>query len=322
MRLALRLTAAIALTTATAARAAPFDPAAVSADARWVVHVDMDALRPTKLWQVVDDQLVGNEAFGSKMGLFEQGSGMRFPRDLHSVTIYGHDAGDADAVVVVRATMPRGQFMAAITFAPNYAADTYGKYDVASWTDDDRALYAASHDGSTLLFSRSLDRLHAALDVLDAKAAAVAPADPLAAGGKAPSVLYVAAVDPAALAPPGTTPNPLVRQIDHAWLTLAERPAAATSRPTTAPALPDAVAHLDVTARSPEAAQKLQAAAGVFKAMISLAALPATAKPGVKFAAAVLRTTTVTQVGPTTTADASVAVDQIQQAIDPAAGDH
>ncbi len=323
MRLSPRLAALVVLTAATA-RAAPFDPAAVPADARWVVHLDMDALRPTKLWQVIDDQLVGNEAFGSKMGLFEQGSGMRFPRDLHGVTFYGHAAGDAEAVVVVRATMPRGQFMAALQFAPNYAADTYGKYDVAGFDDDNRTLYAAAHDVSTLLFSRSLDALHAALDVLDAKAPAVAAGDPLAAGGKGSPVLYVAALDPAGLAPPGTTPNPLVTQIDHAWLTLAERPAAATTRPstapaTTAPASPDAVVRLTVTAKSPEAAQQMRAAAGGLRALVAFAAMPRDAKPGVKFAASVLRTMTVTQAGPVTTAEASVGVDQLQQAADRAA---
>ena len=134
-----------------------------------------------------------------------------------------------------------------------------------------------------------------------------------------PSLAYVAVADPATLAPAGD-PNPLLKQVDHAWLSLTERPAAApgdaAGRPTTAPASPDAAVRLTVSARSPEAAQQLQAAAGGLKAMIALGAMPATAKPGLKFAAAALRTMTVTQQGSTVSADVWVAVDKLQQAID------
>ena len=315
---AMALCGILAMTTVAAvASATPLDPAGVPADARYVIHLDMDAMRPTQLWQVIDDRLVGNEAFGSKMGLFEQGSGMRFPRDLHGVTVFGHVAGDAAAVVVVRAKMNADQFLTALQFADNYASGTYGKYEVASWDDDDRTLYAAFHDGSTLLFARSADNLHAALDVMDAKAPALAADSPLLTGAKGPALVYAATVDPADQTPPGVTPNALVRLVDHGWLTLAERPAA-TTRPTAAPpASPDAVVHMAVAATSPDAAQRLQSAATGMKAMLALAALPATASPGVKLAAIATRTAAVTREASVDTADVAVGVDQLQRVVDP-----
>ena len=303
---------------AAACRAAPFDPAAVPADARYVLHVDMDALRPTQLWAAIDDRLVGNEAFGAKMGLFEQGTGMHFPRDLHAVTVYGRAAGDDAAVIVIRAKMNRSQFMAALQFADHYAADTYGKYDVASWDDDQRPMFGAFHDDATLIFTRSADLLHAALDVMDGRLPHVAPADPLAAGAKPPAPVYVAATDLPALARPGGAPNPIVKQIDHAWLTVNER-AASTTRPATAPASADALLHLAVTAKSADAAQQLLTSATGLRAVVGLSAAAGNADPNIKFAAVVLRTLALTQAGRTAAADVSVPVDQLERFADRAA---
>ncbi len=311
---------AAAAAVAPSARADPFDPARVPADAKYVVHVDMDALRPTKLWGVIDDRLAGNEAFGTKMGLFETASGMHFPRDLHGVTIYGRAAGDDNGVVVIRAAMHRDQFMAAIGFAPGYQAESFGKVDGASWDDDGRRMFGAFHDDATLVFARSAANVLAALDVIDGKSPHVAPTDPLAAGGKGaagapPALFYVAAADPASLAPPRQT-NPLLKQVDAGWLTVVERPAAPATRPADGTPSPDAVVHAVVTAKTPEAAKQLQAAAGGVRAMVALAAMPAGADPNLKFASGVLRSLAVAQADRAVTADLSVGVDALQQAVD------
>ena len=319
--------AAAAFAAASPARADPFDPARVPADARYVGHLDMDALRPTHLWDVIDDHLVGNEAFSSKMGLFEQGSGMHFPHDLHDVTIYGKDPGDANAVVVVHATMHRDQFMTALTnFAPNATPDTWGKYDTVSWDDDNRRMFAAFHDDATLIFARSAANVGWALDTMDAKVPHVAPTDPLAAGGAkppagSPAVLaYAAAVDPSDLmAHASKRPvNPLLKQVDSNWLTIVERPAAATTRPTTQPGSPDVAVHVVAVAKSADGAQQLVSAGGGLRVMVGLATMSKTADPNLVFAAGVLRTAVLKQDGKTATADLSVPVDHLAAAADAA----
>jgi hypothetical protein len=320
MHLHTRLVVAIvALCITAVVRADPFDPAGVPADARYVIHLDMDAARPTQLWDAIDDRLVGNEAFGAKMGQFEMGSGMHFPRDLHDVTVYGRAAGDAAAVVVVHAKMSREQLMAALQFANNYSSDLFGQYEIASWDDDNRPLFAAFHDGATLVIARDEDNVKSALDVMDGKAPRLAPGDALAAGAKQPALLYVAATDLPSLTPPGARPNPVLKQVDHGWLAVTERPAS-TTRPTTAPAVHDVALGVTLTAKSPDAAQQLQASAAGLKAMVGFAAMSDTAAPQVKFAAAALRTLTLTQAGNTISADVSVGVDQLEQAMDRAAG--
>ena len=300
----------------------PFDPAQVPADARYVLHLDMDAARPTQLWGAIDDRLVGNEAFGAKVGQFELGSGMHFPRDLHDVTVYGRAVGDEAAVVLVHAKMNRDQLMTALQFADNYSSDLFGKYEIAIWDDDNRPLFAAFHGESTFLIARSEDNLKSALDVMDGKLPPLAADAPLAAGAKQPALAYVAATDLAALTPPGQPPNPVVKQIDHGWLTLTERPAAATTRPTTGPAAAahDVCLHVTLTATTAEAAQRLEASAGGLKAMVSFAAMSDTAAPNVKFAAAALRTLKLTQAGTAVSADVSVGMDPLEQAMDRVAG--
>ena len=312
------LICATALATPTA-RANPLDPARVPADAKWVCHVDMDALRPTQLWQVIDDRLAANEPFQAKVGQFEMVSGMTFPRDLHDVTLYGRAAGDEAAVVLIHAKMDRQQVMAAVTMAPGYSSDLFGKYEVVSWEDDGREMFGAFHDDATLIVGRVSANVQAALDVIDAKADHIAPDTPLAAGAKSRSLVYIAAIDPASLGKPGETPNPLVKQLASGWVGVTERATPATqstTRPTTGPAAAEAVVRATLTAKTPEAAQQLQAAAGGLKAMVGLAAMSDTADPNVKFAAAALRTMTLTQSGNAVSADVSVGVDELQRAVD------
>jgi hypothetical protein len=313
------------------ARAAPFDPTRVPADARYVGHVDMDALRPTHLWDEINDRLVGNEAFGAKMGLFEQGSGMRFPRDLHDVTIYGKDAGDTNAVTLVHARMNRDQFMAAlVNFAPNAAADSLGKYDTVSWDDGDRKMFATFHDESTLIFARSEANLGWALDAIDGKVPHVAPTDRLAAGAAkppagAPAVLaYAATVEPADLMGQASKRpvNPLLKQVDGGWLTIVERPATASTRPTTGPATQpasdDVAVHVVVMAQTADGANQLVSGGNGLRFMVGMAATSKTADPNLKFIAGVLGRAVLAQDGKTATADLSAGIDQLAAAADAA----
>ena len=308
------------------ARADPFDPARVPADARYVVHLDMDAARPTQLWRAAYDRLSMNEAFAAKVGQFETVSSMRFPRDLHDVTVYGRETGDAAAVVILHAKMSREQVLAAVQLAPGYASEIFGTYDLVSWDDDGgRPLFAAFHDGATMIIGRNGDLVKGALDTLDGKTARTAVDAPLAIGGVGranggpPTIVYAAALDPSTLAAPGTPANPVVAQVGSACVVLTERPAAPTSRPTTAPASPDAAVRVTLRAKSPEAAQRLLQSAAGLKAMVALGAIGRAADPNLHLAAAVLRSTTLAQTGTAVSADASVGVDQLEKAADRAA---
>ena len=321
------LAAVTALTTAGAAHADPFDPTRVPADAKYVIHIDVDAIRPTQLWKAADDKLAGNEAFGAKMGQFEMASGMHFPNDLHDVTVYGAAAGDGAAVTVVHAKMSKDQLTAALQFANNYGNEIFGKYEILTWNDNGDPKAAAFHDDSTFVIAATADHVKAALDTMDAKAAR-APADsPLFAGavkpaaGQPPTLVYLATLDLAGLAKPGETPNLMVKQIDSGFVTLTERPAAATTNPSaggapTGAAAADAVVKLTVRAKSPEAAQQLQTMAGGLKAFVGMQAANQAADPRLAFAATVLKTTTLTQTGNTIEVGASMNVDQLQQAAD------
>ena len=310
---------------AAVAHADPFDPARVPADAKYVLHVDMDALRPTQLWHVLDDQLVGNEQAGALIGKLELGLGMKFPRDVHDITVYGHDVGEANAVTVLHAKMNRGQFTAALGTLPNAGTDPYGKYDLLSFDDEQgRSVVAAFHDDGTLLFTQSPELMKAALDVLDGKAEHAGPTSPLVSGATAGAstrptgkpLVYVAVADPATLIKGGGPP--LAKEVAGGSAIVTERPVS-TTRPVDGPADAEAAVHLSVAAKTADAARQLQNAAAGVRVLVMGAASGNAANPGLALAASALRTLTVTQTGNTIDGDMTVNEGRVAKAIDQAA---
>jgi hypothetical protein len=70
-------------------RADPFDPKHVPADAKWLVHADLDAARDTKSFDLVRQHLLVDAGAQAKFDQLETITGVRVPDDLHDVTVYG-----------------------------------------------------------------------------------------------------------------------------------------------------------------------------------------------------------------------------------------
>ena len=91
--------------------AAPLDFKQVAGDAKWVGHVDVDAMRESKVVQNAyhraqekhPHMAMGFE-FGSKM------LGMDVRSDLHGITVYGKEVGKETGVMLVNAKVDRENF--------------------------------------------------------------------------------------------------------------------------------------------------------------------------------------------------------------------
>ena len=297
---------------APAARGDPFDRRHVPADARWVVHLDVDAARPTKLWQAVIDRLDREPGAKAKLGQIEAVSGMRFPRDLHDVTVYGQSTTDEAGVAVVHADVDRPRLLACFGGLPGYAARHVGGHDVVTWADGGKPLFAAFHGPATVVFARTEPHVVAALDVLDGTAAAVAADSTLAGaappatrpafaggGGGGGPLAFVAVTDIPGLLPAGV-PGPF-RPIAGGWLTVAEAGGSEVARAT-------------VMARTAEAAGQLRTAADGFKAMVAFSTA-GDADPKTKVTTDLLAATAVGSTDRAVTVDLTVPLEQLRRAV-------
>ena len=175
----------------------PLDPRQIPADAKWVIHADMDAARDTKLWAAMDNELSTNADFQNGIGKIEQITGAQFPRDLHDVTLYGRSADDQAGVVIVHAHVNRQQIVTLLQMNTAFASNAYGDYQVLTWHDDDKnkTMFGSFKDDSTMIISQTEDLVKGALDVMDDKAEHIKVDSPLAAGAKPQLLAFIAASD-------------------------------------------------------------------------------------------------------------------------------
>ncbi|HZZ42132.1 MAG TPA: hypothetical protein VFE58_04285 [Tepidisphaeraceae bacterium] len=131
------------------------DPQYIPSDAKWLIHVDMDALIKTKLWNFVN---VNINAFTSHRGLsigvgptsqpsdgpasrkikaLADALGMKLPEDIHGLTLVGRSFDEADAFLLVKATMDHDRIIGLAKINPQYTSTTHAGVEISSWKGED-----------------------------------------------------------------------------------------------------------------------------------------------------------------------------------------
>jgi hypothetical protein len=279
----------------------PFDAKQVPADAKWVIHVDMDAARPTKIWDALYTRLINDDNFQEKVGQIEQVTNMHFPADVHDITLYGRAVGEQAGVVVLHARMDRGQTLSILQMNASYDEKDYGDYKIVAWEDNGKKLYAAFHDDSTIIVGRSAENIQAALDVMDGKTESIKDG-PLTAGAKPQLLAYVAVKDVAQLKKQDEPQSPIIRQIQNGWISLSEKDGSA-----------DVQANL--TTDNADTAEQLHAAMDGIKAMVTLAGTGENADPKAQMAAKALKSFHATAADKSVSVDWSIPLDQVSDFI-------
>ena len=171
------LAVAILLSLATLGQTATLDPATVSGDAKWVVHLDVDALRASIVVQNAAQEFVDKCPIAEVALPMLAGSraliGMDPTEDLHGMTLYGSRIGKEQGVLIVFADANQKLLAEKVKGARDYESSSYGSYELHSWTHKDkrgeRPVTGAFYKDNAMVFSGSQAEVKAALDVLDGK---------------------------------------------------------------------------------------------------------------------------------------------------------
>jgi len=174
MKTWITIAAAAVLTMAGSAGAAPLDEARLGADAKWVAHVDFDALRGSTTVRAVAGPWLATERVRRELAKIRETVGLDPAEDLHSVTFYGPEPVEGRGVALLSADVDRARLEAFLAEQPDYAAASYEKHVIHTWTHrrprrGDVTIHGCFPDAAILLFSQDAGDLRAAVDVLDGR---------------------------------------------------------------------------------------------------------------------------------------------------------
>ena len=167
--------------------AGPLVPNRVTADATWLFHVDLEAVRNSPFGA----RLVSNEFLAEmheEMNAVHEDLGIDPIRDIKSITVSGAEEGEDHGLIVVNATQAVDQAIARIgELVGEYNAITEGTRTIHCWTEgeddedgDNDRMYAyviqgTDPDDRVIAFCESIEQLRTAMVRLEAPAAGELP---------------------------------------------------------------------------------------------------------------------------------------------------
>jgi len=218
---------AAVVTLAAAAQATPMNPKQVSADAQWVVHMDVDAMKASSVVQkAYAKHLETHPGAEQHLDMLSKVIGMNPTKDLFAVTMYGTQLKPHTGVMMIQAKVDHEPLLAKVKIAPDYRESTYGKHTLYTWTHakgskHEHSVTGAFRKPNILIVGHLASDVMAALDVLDGKIPSLGGSkSPLAAKVPAGTILLGRAVGLKHAKVP--CKSPLVKQSEAMCLAMGE----------------------------------------------------------------------------------------------------
>ncbi|MFI5381697.1 MAG: hypothetical protein ACHRHE_20565 [Tepidisphaerales bacterium] len=207
-----------------AARGEPYNPKQVPADAKWVIHLDVDAAQQSTLGKIVRGQLQGDPDFTQKAKDFETFTGTRLLEDIHAVLLFGRDFEGPKSVLVIHAKLDTKLLRQNMQAAkPDFSSKFHGDHEVMTWRDDNGVpIFACFHSPTATVISQSFDEMGISLDVLDGKASGLSSDSLMATKSALGTFLFVASDKLQDLAKRNKDLSPITRSTDAGALTFGE----------------------------------------------------------------------------------------------------
>ncbi len=148
---------------------------AVSGDANWVAHVDVEGFNNTQIGKIIRRHL---EETGElqKLEAFKAVFSFNPLDDIRNITIYGNGKEKEDAVAVIQAKFDKQTLLKLLGQNAAHKEIKYGEYQIQSWIDDKHKgneaerQYGSFHGTDTVIIGSGLVAVKKSLDVLDGKA--------------------------------------------------------------------------------------------------------------------------------------------------------
>jgi hypothetical protein len=154
--------------------AAPLNKNHVSANAKWILHVDFEALRATQIGQLVQEDI--RKQWQPKIDALNQLFGSDLTRDIYSMTLFGSRAGEENATVLVYGKFNKEKLTALLALNESYKKSDYNGSTLHYWVDDrdKKSRAGAFAQDNLIVISQSQTEVTSALDILSGKTQSLA----------------------------------------------------------------------------------------------------------------------------------------------------
>jgi hypothetical protein len=231
MRTSAGLVAVWLLSVAGLLRAEPLNPQRVSADAKWLLHLDADAMRGSVVANAGYEQYKEKcKAIGQQIEELRTACQIFDPiKDLKAVTFYGTQFKDDAGVAIVHASFSESvlnTLYEAVQKLPDYKLLRHESHDMHAWTHakgtpHQRSMIGVYVQPDLMLFGTSADEVAAALDVLDgAKPRLAEKTSPMSAPTPAGTLLELRLTGLSTVKLP--IESPIIKRIEMLGLTSGE----------------------------------------------------------------------------------------------------
>ena len=172
------------------AQAEPVNLKQVPADAKWLAHIDVDAVRASTVYQKIEAKCMEmHKEIAGQLDMARGIIGMDPRKDLHGITMYGKELGKPTGVLIVHAKVDPAPLLRMSVLAPDHKVTKYGAYELHSWVVKCHGHAfpgaGAFHKSEGIVIASCVEELKAALDLLDGKGASVSSSSLLA--GRVPA---------------------------------------------------------------------------------------------------------------------------------------
>ena len=166
---------------ALAAVAAPVDPNKLPADAKWLIHIDIEEAQTTSVAQ----ETGGESRVQKALGWIQERYGIDVGSDMRGATIFGTSYEPHTGVAVLNTDYSEDKVVGVMQGEPDYKTTSQGDDTLHSWTVTAPAgqgppqkltMYAVLRDGQ-IVMGRSEEEITKALQALDGEGATLAGSD-------------------------------------------------------------------------------------------------------------------------------------------------
>lgn len=143
---------------------------------RGYMHLNVAALRGTELFKAYREGVPGAGMAQAGLGRFAEITGFHPLRDLDGITLYTTTLGEREGVMLMYGKINREQVEKHVRLFGKHAEEAYGGHTIHTWWDakNDRTVAGTVYSDELMVSADSVERLKAALDVLDGKKGASA----------------------------------------------------------------------------------------------------------------------------------------------------
>lgn len=130
-----RAIAAALLVSAATVTAGPLARTQISADAKWVVHLDMERFAPSQTCQILCRDKEGGEGFQTLLARYRNLLGVDPLKDLSHITLYGDQVSGSRGVALIGGALNTKTVVQRLAAYPQYRTRTVGRMLVHKWRD-------------------------------------------------------------------------------------------------------------------------------------------------------------------------------------------